>query len=128
METDRVVSNLALLLNVWVVNIHKRGSVVSFIKVDPLSVVIYPVSITLEAMMALFELSGGGQQGLSNYTQLMNLLRGASRPVQLAAVQQLDLQGLPSLAAYSQDVRKIIDPRSHSTLLRNYELQYYFVN
>ena len=51
---------------------------VNFSKVDPLSVVIYPVSITLEAMMALFELSGGGQQGLSNYTQLMDLLKGAS--------------------------------------------------
>lgn len=29
-----------------------------------------------EVKLILFELNGGGQQGLSNYTQLMGLLRG----------------------------------------------------
>jgi len=81
-ELGRVVSSLAMLLSRSLgTKYSQRGSVISLSKVDSMSVVIDPVSITLESMRALFSCvncvvvaSSLTSSGLSNYTQLVDLL------------------------------------------------------
>jgi hypothetical protein len=81
-ELGRVVSSLVMLLSRSLgTKYSQRGSVISLSKVDSDAVIIDPVTITLEAMRALFSClscvvvaSSLTCTGLSTYTQLVELL------------------------------------------------------
>jgi len=81
-ELGRVVSSLVMLLSRSLgTKYSERGSIISLTKVDTMSVIIDPVTVTLEAMRALFScvncvvVAGSlTYTGLHNYTQLVELL------------------------------------------------------
>ena len=81
-ELGRVVSSLVMLLSRSLGSKYsQRGSIISLTKVDTMSVVIDPVTVTLEAMRALFSCvncvvvaSSLTYTDLHNYTQLVELL------------------------------------------------------